>query len=48
MLAKGTNGTIELHEHHIVIKRNGIINAMNGLAGEKSISFVRTRTTSWI
>lgn len=37
MLAKGTNGSVELHEHHIVIKRKGVKNALRGLRGDKSI-----------
>ena len=38
MLAQGLEGAaVELHPHHIVIRRTGIINSMHGVGGEKSI-----------
>jgi hypothetical protein len=37
MLAEGTNGSVELHDHHIVISRGGVRNALRGLGGVKSI-----------
>ena len=38
MLALGLEGAaVELHPHHIVIRRTGIINSIHGVGGEKSI-----------
>jgi hypothetical protein len=35
--ATGINGEVELHEHHLLMRREGFFNTIGGLAGEKSI-----------
>ena len=37
MQVQGANGSVELFEHHIVIKRSGFRNALHGLRGDRSI-----------
>ena len=37
MIIQGANGSVEIFDHHIVLRRSGMINLLNGLMGEKSI-----------